>query len=292
MLPAPSTARSFLYVPGDRPDRIDGATGRGADALILDLEDAVPVARKELARQTVARWLGEQRPGTAELWVRINPGSAAADIAVCATAGVTGLVAPKAEAGLLAEVDELLAAREAMLGLPRRQFAVLALIETAAGLLSAPEVAAAGRVVRVGLGEVDLAAELGLAPSESRAELTPLRLQVVVASAAAGIAAPVGPTSTDFRDLDALRTSTGALFRLGFRGRTAIHPAQVPVINDVFSPGAEEVEAARRLVAAYEDAERRGTGVITDDHGRMVDVAVVRSARDVLARAERSARSG
>ena len=291
MLPAPSTARSFLYVPGDRPDRIDGATGRGADALILDLEDAVPVARKELARETVARWLGEQRPGTAELWVRINPGSAAADIAACATAGVTGLVAPKAEAGLLAEVDELLAAREAMLGLPRRQFAVLALIETAAGLLSAPEVAAAGRVVRVGLGEVDLAAELGLAPSESR-ELTPLRLQLVVASAAAGIAAPVGPTSTDFRDLDALRTSTGALFRLGFRGRTAIHPAQVPVINDVFSPGAEQVETARRLVAAYEDAERRGTGVITDDHGRMVDVAVVRSARDVLARAERSARSG
>ena len=291
MLPAPSTARSFLYVPGDRPDRIDGATDRGADALILDLEDAVPVARKELARETVARWLGEQRPGAAELWVRINPGSAAADIAACATVGVTGLVAPKAEAGLLAEVDELLAAREAMLGLPRRQFAVLALIETAAGLLSAPEVAAAGRVVRVGLGEVDLAAELGLAPSESR-ELTPLRLQVVVASAAAGIAAPVGPTSTDFRDLDALRTSTGALFRLGFRGRTAIHPAQVPVINDVFSPGAEQVEAARRLVAAYEDAERRGTGVITDDHGRMVDVAVVRSARDVLARAERSARSG
>ena len=291
MLPAPSTARSFLYVPGDRPDRIDGATGRGADALILDLEDAVPVARKELARETVARWLGEQRSGTAELWVRINPGSAAADIAACVTAGVTGLVAPKAEAGLLAEVDELLAAREAMLGLPRRQFAVLALIETAAGLLSAPEVAAAGRVVRVGLGEVDLAAELGLAPSESR-ELTPLRLQVVVASAAAGIAAPVGPTSTDFRDLDALRASTRALLRLGFRGRTAIHPAQVPVINDVFSPGAEQVETARRLVAAYEDAERRGTGVITDDHGRMVDVAVVRSARDLLARAERSARSG
>ena len=279
-------------MPGDRPDRIDGATGRGADALILDLEDAVPVARKELARETVARWLGEQRSGTAELWVRINPGSADADIAACATARVTGLVAPKAEEGLLAEVDELLAAREAMLGLPRRQFAVLALIETAAGLLSAPEVAAAGRVVRVGLGEVDLAAELGLAPSESRAELTPLRLQLVVASAAAGIAAPVGPTSTDFRDLDALRTSTGALFRLGFRGRTAIHPAQVPVINDVFSPGAEQVEAARRLVAAYEDAERRGTGVITDDRGRMVDVAVVRSARDVLARAERSARSG
>ncbi len=279
-------------MPGDRPDRLDGATGRGADALILDLEDAVPVARKELARQTVARWLGEQRSGTAELWVRINPGSAAADVAACVTARVTGLVAPKAEAGLLAEVDELLAAREAVLDLPRRQFAVLALIETAAGLLSAPAVAAAGRVVRIGLGEVDLAAELGLAPSESRAELTPLRLQLVVASAAAGIAAPVGPTSTDFRDLDGLRASTGALLRLGFRGRTAIHPAQVPVINDVFSPGPEEVEAARRLVAAFEDAERRGTGVVTDDSGRMVDVAVVRSARDVLARAERSATPG
>jgi len=122
--------------------------------------------------------------------------------------------------------------------------------------------------------------------------MAPLRLQLVVASAAAGIAAPVGPTSTDFRDLDALRASTRALLRLGFRGRTAIHPAQVPVINEVFSPSPEEIEAARRLVTAYEDAERQGRGVLTDDHGRMVDVAVVRSARDVLARAERSARSG
>jgi citrate lyase subunit beta / citryl-CoA lyase len=289
MPPAPSTARSLLYVPGDRRDRLDGTPGRGADALILDLEDAVPAARKEPARQTVARWLGAQRADTPELWLRINAGSAGADVAACVTARVTGLVAPKATVGLLAEVDELLAAREAELGLPRGRFAVLALIETAAGLLAAPEVAAAARVVRLGLGEVDLAAELGLVTTEPRAELAPLRLQLVVASAAAGIAAPVGPTSTDFRDLDALRASTRALLRLGFRGRTAVHPAQLPVINDVFSPGGEEVEAARRLVAAYEDAQRRGTGVITDDRGRMVDTAVVRTARDVLARAERAA---
>lgn len=288
MPPAQSTARSFLYVPGDRRDRIDGAASRGADALILDLEDAVPVARKEVARQTVARWLGEEGPGPPELWVRINAGSAGADISACVTGRVTGLVAPKAEVRLLAEVDELLAAQEAMLGVPRGRFAVLALIETAAGLLSAPEVTAAARVVRLGLGEVDLAADLGLVVTESRAEMAPLRLQLVVASAAAGITAPAGPTSTDFRDLDALRASTRALFRLGFRGRTAIHPAQLPVINEVFSPTPEEVEAARQLVAAYEDAVREGRGVLTDDRGRMVDVAVVRSARDLLARAERA----
>jgi hypothetical protein len=115
----------LLYVPGDRRDRLDGATDRGADALIVDLEDAVPVARKELARETVALWLGEERHGATQLWVRINAASADADIPACVTAGVTGLVLPKAEVRLLEEVDEQLAAREAVLDVPRGRFAVL-----------------------------------------------------------------------------------------------------------------------------------------------------------------------
>ncbi len=282
------TARSYLYVPADRADRLAGATGRGADALILDLEDAVPVDRKEVARANIDQWLSsQQRPGC-ELWVRINSTTPEVDIDVAVTSEVMGVVVPKAEPALLAEVDSLITGREHLLDLEPGAVGVFALIETAAGLLSAADLARAPRVWHLGLGEADLAAELRLRPTAAREELSPLRLQLVLVSAAAGIAAPVGPTATDFRDQAALRRSTEALLRLGFRARTAIHPAQLAVINDVFSPTAEEVAKARRLVAAYDDAVRSGAGVLTDEDGRMVDVAVVRSAREVLARADPS----
>jgi len=286
-------ARSYLYVPGDRADRLAGALSRGADALIADLEDSVAPAAKDRARETVARWLAELPAGARrpQLWIRVNAGLAAADIGVVSPA-VTGVIVPKAEPALLAGVDELLARREAETGLERGRLRVLPLIETAAGLLQVTSLAAAPRVARLGIGEADLAAELGLRPGPGREELAPIRLQVVIASAAAGIAAPAAPISTDFRDLAALRSSTQALLRLGFRGRTAIHPAQVPVINEVFTPSAEELSRARRLVAAMEAAERDGAGVTVDENGAMVDVAVVRSAREVLARAAAAGASG
>ena len=286
--PAGATAaRSYLYVPGDRPGRLAGALARGADALIADLEDSVARAAKDRARDTVACWLTGLPAGgpPGQVWIRVNADLAAADIGIV-SAAVTGVVVPKAEPALLAEVDELLARRERDTGLDRGRLRVLPLIETAAGLLQATAVAAAPRVARLGIGEADLAAELGLRPGPDREELAPIRLQVVIVSAAAGLAAPVAPTSTDFRDLTALRSSTQALLRLGFRARTAIHPAQLPVINEVFTPSADEVGRARRLVAALEAAERDGAGVTVDEDGAMVDVAVARSAREVLARAQ------
>jgi citrate lyase subunit beta / citryl-CoA lyase len=278
--------RSYLYVPGDQPDRLAKAPARGADALIADLEDAVAPARKAIARAGVRRWLSAGPVGShGEVWLRINAGQAGLDITEVVSGEITGVVVPKAESGLLAEVSDLLTARERVLGLPPGAIGVLPLIETAAGLLAAAVLAAAPRVVRLGIGEADLAAELGLRPDPGGYELTTLRLQVVVASAAARIAPPVAPMSADFRDLAALRTSTLALRRLGFRARTAIHPAQLAVINEAFTPSAEEVARARGLIAAFEEAERTGAGVITDDTGRMVDVAVIRSARDIVARA-------
>ena len=198
------------------------------------------------------------------------------------------MVVPKAEPTLLAGVDRLLAEREAEHGLATGAVAVLPLIESAAGLLALPAIAAAPRVRRLGLGEADLIGELGLRPGPERAELAPIRLQAVVASAAAGVAAPVAPTSTDFRDLDTLRVTSVALLALGFRGRTAVHPGQVPVINEVFTPSEEEVAAARSLVERFEAA---GSGVGVDEAGRMVDEAVVRSAREVLSRADRRHRA-
>jgi citrate lyase subunit beta / citryl-CoA lyase len=293
MPPSVPVPRSYLYVPGDQPARLERAPERGADALIADLEDSVAPSAKERARECVSRWItGAGRPA-GPVWVRVNAAQARADIAAAVWPGVAGVVVPKAEPPLLAEVSALLGEREQALGVPSGSVAVLALIETAAGLLAAPAVAAVDRVVRLGIGEVDLAAELNLRVSPGREEMTPLRLQVVVASAAAGIAPPVAPVATDIRDLAALRETTDAALGLGFRARTAIHPAQLAVINEVFTPSAEEISRARHLITAFERAERLGTGVITGDNGEMIDLAVVRSAREVLARAgARSAGAG
>jgi citrate lyase subunit beta / citryl-CoA lyase len=278
-------ARSYLYVPGDSGRRLDRALARGADALILDLEDAVAATAKADARVLVGRWISEHEAATAELWVRLNHGSLALDIEGIAGVNLTGVVVPKAEPAVLAETDELLTFQERRTGLPSRSIAVLALIETARGLMSAADLASAPRVVRLGIGEVDLAADLRVELTDAGEEMTPLRLQVVVASAAAGIGAPVAPVARDYRDLGALRRSTHALRGLGFRARTAIHPAQVTVINEVFTPTTEEIQAARRLVDSFAAAERAGKGVLTDGRGQMVDAAVVRAARETLRRA-------
>ena len=281
-----SPARSYLYVPGNQGERLAKAPGRGADAIIADLEDAVAPADKAAARETVAEWMaGPAAAAGVQTWVRINSDTPDDDLDAVVGPRLTGVVVPKAEPALLARVDRLLAERETARGLPPGSVAVLPLVESAAGLLALPAIAAAPRVHRLGLGEADLIGELGLRPGPERAELAPIRLQAVVASAAAGITAPVAPTSTDFRDLDTFRTTSVALLALGFRGRTAVHPSQVPVINEVFTPGEEEVAEARRTVERFEAS---GSGVLVDERGRMVDEAVVRSAREVLSRADRT----
>ncbi|MFE2617804.1 HpcH/HpaI aldolase/citrate lyase family protein, partial [Micromonospora chalcea] len=194
-----AVARSYLYVPGDRADLLDKAAGRGADALVLDLEDAVTPARKAQARETVAGFLGAAAPSGPELWVRINSDQVEADVEVLSNAAA-GVWVPKAEPELLAEVDAALTRVQRRLGPDAPAFRVVALIETARGVLTAPRVAAAPRVLRLGLGEADLAGELGLQPGPDRAEFAPIRSQIVVASAAAGIAPPVGPVETTLRD--------------------------------------------------------------------------------------------
>ncbi|MEV0330794.1 CoA ester lyase [Micromonospora echinospora] len=282
----PPVARSYLYVPGDREELLRKAAGRGADALVLDLEDAVTPARKDEARRSVAAALAGA--ATTETWVRINSDQVRSDVEVLSPAAA-GVWVPKAEPELLAEVDRALARVESQLGLPESTFAVVALIETAQGVLTCPQVAAAPRVLRLGLGEADLAGELGLQPGPDRTELAPIRSQVVVASAVARIVAPVGPVETTLRDPDRLDRTTRTLLRQGFRARSAIHPGQLTTINAVFTPTPAEVAAAREVVDALERAARDGAGVATDANGRLLDRAVVRTAAEVLRRAERSA---
>jgi citrate lyase subunit beta / citryl-CoA lyase len=275
-------ARSYLYVPGDRPDHLAKALARGADALVVDLEDAVAPEAKAKAADLAGAWLAEHPAPPADLWVRVNPESLDRDIAATLTAGVRGVVLPKAAPDLLARADELLAAQEQRLGTLSGTFAVIPLIETARAIMACAEIAGTPRVARLIIGEADLAADLRLRLTDAREEMRPLRMQVVVASAAAGIGAPVGPVWADFQDLGELARSTQVLADLGFRARTAIHPNQIAVINEVFTPTAEEARAARELVSSFEAA---GGGALIDASGRMMDRALVRTAYETLDRA-------
>ncbi len=263
--------RSYLYCPGDRPDRLARVRGWGADAVIADLEDSVHASEKPAARAAVAAWLADLpsalhadhagKGQLSEVWVRINADTLAEDVTAVVGPALRGIVLPKAEPALAASLDDLLSRAERDWGLPPGSVAVQPVIETATGLLAAAELASAPRVTRLGIGEADLAAELGVDVRTDPQILGPLRLQLVVASAAAGIAAPVGPASIDFKDLDALRTGTEALLRLGFRARTAIHPAQLACINEVFTPSAGAgggcPAAGRRLRRGHRGGRRR-----------------------------------
>lgn len=275
------TIRTWLYVPGDRPERIAKAAAladdRRPDALILDLEGAVAPSAKPAARAAVAEALAGWADDAPPAWVRVNadPDLCRADVEAVAAAGPAGIVLPKATAASVAHLDALLT-RHDVPTLP-----VVALIESAQGLLDAPDLARHPRVRNLALGEVDLAADLGVTRPDD-ATMLPLRLQVVVAAAAAGSPAPTGPVSTAVRDLDGLAASSAELRRLGFGGRSAIHPDQVPIVQAAFRPTSDELAAAERLVAAYDDALARGDGVVVDDDGRMVDEAVVRRARLLL----------
>ena len=176
-----------------------------------------------------------------ELWVRVNSGeSREADVRAVATApALTGLVVAKTETA-----EELVALDALLTGLGADRVRVAPLLESAGAVLRAPQIAAAPRVARLQIGEADLCVDAGITPGPDARELLWVRSQVVLASAAAGIEPPVGPVSTDFRDLDALRESTRELARLGYGGRACIHPAQVAVVNEVFTPSAEEVARA------------------------------------------------
>jgi citrate lyase subunit beta/citryl-CoA lyase len=277
--------RSYLYVPGDRPAALAKAHTRGADALVVDLEDAVPPAGKAAAREVVARYLADPPPHT-RIWVRVNSDALDEDVALAAAPGIDGIWLPKASPELLAEADGALATAERRLGLAAGALLVVPLIETARGVLDVRRVAEGPRVLRLGIGEADLAGELGLQADPETGDLAAgfaaIRSQVVVASAAAGIRPPVGPVETVLRHDERLARTTQVLLRQGFRARGAIHPGQVPTINATFTPSAAEVESARQVIEAL---ERDGSGVAVGPDGRFIDRALVRAAREVLSRA-------
>ncbi len=265
--------RSFLYVPAVKPALFDKAVSGPADAVILDLEDAVPLAQKDTARSDVAQWLDRPRDGGAQVWVRVTPEFLAEDLAAAARPGVTGIIVAKCGAASLSEADERLGDAD---------IAMVGLVETAAALRGLTDLASSSRLVTVGIGEVDLLADLRITrAADTEHVVDAIRADIVIGCAAAGLEAPIAPTSTEFRDLDAFVTTTAHFVHMGFRSRTAVHPGQVPVINDALTPAADDVRRAERLVDLF---DRAAGGPTVDDDGRFVDEAVVRGAREILAR--------
>jgi citrate lyase beta subunit len=272
-----ASARSLLFVPGNDGHKLEKALSAGADAVVADLEDAVPAAEKETARKLVAEVFAG--PRTASLVaVRVNGAGTAFwddDLRALAPLPLDVLVLPKATPGAVAE-------------LPEEGPPVLAIVESARGLKHAYETASAPRVAALALGAVDLGLELGVEPRPDGQEVLLARSQLVLDSAAAGIRSPFDLVHLDTRDADGLERECRLARSLGFRGKLCIHPAQVEIVNRVFSPQEKEIEHARRIVDVYERSAAEGRGAVALD-GQMVDLPVVERARQVLAQAERSA---
>ena len=274
--------RSLLFVPGDRPDRMAKAMGVGADALILDLEDAVAPEAKPAARAAVAAFLAAPRDPAVRLFVRINPIDgplAAEDLAAIADARPDGIVLPKAE-GLVSL--HALAAR----GLTHIPVLPIA-TETPAAIFKLGEYACAS-VPLAGLtwGAEDLPAAIGATAAREAdgGYTTPYQLArslTLFGAHAAGVAA-IETVYPDFRDLDGLAAYAARGRRDGFTGMMAIHPAQVPVINAAFTPSADELARAQAIVDLF--AANPGAGALQLD-GRMVDAPHLKAAQALLARA-------
>jgi citrate lyase subunit beta/citryl-CoA lyase len=274
--------RSKLFVPGNRADFMEKATASAADALSFDLEDAVAPAEKETARLAVARFLAAAEPKQ-EMIVRVNAldtGLLFDDVIAVACANLHVVNVPKVESPRdLHVADELLTWIERKKALEPGAIRLMPTLESAAGLRRAFEIdTASPRVVALQFGAGDLKASARIEPGTER--LRSVRLMVVLAAAEAGVEA-LDSAFTDIRDLAAFEVDAAESRRLGFHGKSCIHPSQVEIANRAFAPSAQEIAEAKSLLAAYEDALARGLGAIQHD-GKLVDAPFADIARRVL----------
>lgn len=284
--------RSWLFVPADSSAKLEKATSAGADVLILDLEDSVAPEAKGKARANAARFLGNRRGPTPLLFVRVNALDtplAEDDLATAMPGAPDGILLPKAGGGRdIARLDAKLTAHEALCGIEERQTRIAAIAtETAASLFTLGSYAGASpRLSALTWGAEDLSTELGSsAVRDETGRLTPpyeLVRTLCLAGAVAAGAAPIDGIYSAYGDTSGLRAECALAARDGFTGKLAIHPAQVPLINAVFSPSEKEIAGARRIVAAFEEAGN--PGVLSLD-GKMLDRPHLRRAERLLRRA-------
>ena len=270
--------RSILFSPGDKPELLRKAPASGADVLTFDLEDAVAPKQKEAGRTSVREVLSDSDP-SCELCVRINPladgGRLDLDAILEVPEAIDSIMLPK-----VSSPDEVRTLREELAN-RGVEWSILPLIETAAGVLTAPAIAAESNVDGLILGAEDLAAEIGATRTKTGEEITYARQRVVLAASAAGIDAIDTPVA-DFEDTALLETDTARSVRLGFDGKLAIHPAQVSVINAAYTPGEDEIDWAVRVLDARDETD---DGVFVVD-GEMIDQPLISQAERIVARAE------
>jgi len=274
--------RSFLYAPANRPDLLAKVASRGADAIVIDLEDAVPAAEKSAARQAAADYLERGSDGPAlPVFVRVNAGEAAlADLAGLPLHRITGIRLPKVEdPALIAQVDAVLAAAQAA----GHRVVLHPLVESVRGLYHLDEIVrASSRIERFIFGAGDYVLDVAGEATPERLETLYARSRLVARSRYLGIGSPIAHVYTPIADLAGLERACRADRTLGFFGRSCIHPSQVAVINDAFSFGPQEIERAQRMVDGYLEAAARGQGGVVVADGTFVDESGYKRAQRVL----------
>jgi citrate lyase subunit beta/citryl-CoA lyase len=280
--------RSLMFVPVTVEKFVRTGADRGADAIILDLEDAVAPSQKEHARTLIAGAIPEVSRNGADVLVRVNRPwwLLVRDLEAAVIPGIAALMLTKVDSPEhIHAVDEIVTELETERGLPAGGIKFIALVETTNGFFRIEQIAKSSpRIVGLSLGSEDFAADAGM-QSEPEALFYP-KQQTIFAARAAGIM-PMGfiGSIADFRDQEAFRAIIRRSRRFGFMCASAIHPLQVQVLNEEFSPAPDEVERARRMISAYDDAYAKGLGAVQFE-GAMIDVPVVNRARNVVRRAE------
>jgi citrate lyase subunit beta/citryl-CoA lyase len=280
--------RSFLFAPGNHARRVETCLTLGADAVILDLEDAVANAEKAATRAIVVEAL--QRPRRGRGYVRVNALSTAwshGDFMAVVARGVDGIVLPKVESAAdLQTAEWLLGALERDRGLAEGGIDLIPIIETASGYCQIAEIVrAAKRVRRIAFGAGDFTLDLGLTWTQDETELLPFRATLVAQSRAAGLEPPIDTVWVSLADREGFARSVRRAKELGFQGKMCIHPDQVPTVNDCFRPTDAELSHARRVVDAFAQAERDGLAAIQVD-GQFIDYPLVYRAERLIERAK------
>jgi citrate lyase subunit beta/citryl-CoA lyase len=280
--------RSLLYVPVNVEKYVEKAHTRGADCIQLDLEDSVPAAEKAHARALVAQAAGRVRRAGADVVVRINSPLQAAleDLQAAVCAEVDGIAVTKVpDASYVRRIDEVVSALEAKRGLPDGRIRLIAMIETPAAFFEMPAIArSSARLVAMNIGGEDFALEAGMEPTEET--LLMPKQQMIFAARAAGLM-PLGfiASVAGFGDREAFRRMVRRSRQFGFMGASCIHPGPVPIVNEEYSPSAEEIAFSKRVLSEDEKARASGRASFAID-GKMIDVPVVERARRLIARAE------
>jgi citrate lyase subunit beta/citryl-CoA lyase len=283
--------RSYLFAPGNNEKILGKVFTAGADAVVLDLEDAVPLSEKAQARAMVAKVLDDRTSETTPpIYVRINgldTGLWQDDLAAVVGPGLKGIRIPKLEsADEVNRVVSVLESTEHQKGITTGSIEVVCTTETAKGVWAAPDLACCPRVTNITFGATDFAQDLGIEAGPDELETLVARSRIVLASRVAGIDPPIASVHIDLADEEGLRRSTEANRRMGFFGRSVIHPKQIPVVHEVFTPKPEDVAKAAKIIEALDSAEAEGKGTTMTDDGQFVDIAVVRKARAVIALAQ------